>query len=70
MTDPEGQQPLRTFATGIRNGVGLAVDPDTGELWASTNERDALGDDLVPDYITRVKEGGFYGWPWYYLGNH
>jgi glucose/arabinose dehydrogenase len=69
-TDPEGRQPLRAFATGIRNGVGLAVDKNTGELWTSVNERDALGDDLVPDYITRVKEGGFYGWPWYYLGNH
>ena len=70
VTDPEGQQPLRTFATGIRNGVGLAVDPVTGELWTSTNERDALGDNLVPDYVTRVKEGGFYGWPWYYMGNN
>jgi glucose/arabinose dehydrogenase len=70
VTDPEGRQPVRTFATGIRNGVGLAVDNNTGELWTSTNERDGLGDDLVPDYITRVKEGGFYGWPWYYLGNH
>jgi glucose/arabinose dehydrogenase len=68
-TDPEGRQPLRAFATGIRNGAGLAVDQTTGELWASTNERDALGDDLVPDYVTRVKEGGFYGWPWYYMGN-
>jgi len=70
VTDPEGREPLQTFATGIRNGVGLAVDPQTGQLWTSTNERDALGDDLVPDYITRVKEGRFYGWPWYYLGNH
>lgn len=70
VTDPEGHQPLHTFATGIRNGVGLAVNPDTGDLWTSTNERDGLGDDLVPDYITRVKEGGYYGWPWYYLGNH
>ena len=70
VTDPEGRQPLRTFATGIRNGVGIAVDQTTGDLWSSTNERDALGDDLVPDYITRVKEGGFYGWPWYYLGNY
>jgi glucose/arabinose dehydrogenase len=70
VTDPEGRQPLHTFATGIRNGVGIAVDPSTGDLWTSVNERDALGDDLVPDYITRVKEGGFYGWPWYYLGNH
>jgi len=70
VTDPEGREPLHTFATGIRNGVGLAVDPATGQLWTSTNERDSLGDDLVPDYITRVKEGGYYGWPWYYLGNH
>ncbi len=70
VTDPEGKQPLQIFATGIRNGVGLAVDPITGELWTSTNERDALGDNLVPDYVTRVKEGGFYGWPWYYMGNH
>ena len=70
VTDPEGKQPLRTFAAGIRNGVGMAVNPDTGELWVSTNERDALGDDLVPDYITRVKEGGFYGWPWYYMGSN
>jgi glucose/arabinose dehydrogenase len=70
VTDPEGRDPLRTFATGIRNGVGLAVNPATGQLWTSTNERDSLGDDLVPDYVTRVKEGGFYGWPWYYLGNH
>jgi glucose/arabinose dehydrogenase len=68
--DPEGREPLHTFATGIRNGVGIAVNPETGDLWSSTNERDGLGDDLVPDYITRVKEGGFYGWPWYYMGNY
>ncbi len=70
VTDPEGHQPIHTFATGIRNGVGIAVNPETGDLWTSVNERDGLGDDLVPDYITRVKEGGFYGWPWYYMGNH
>jgi glucose/arabinose dehydrogenase len=70
VTDPEGRQPLHPFATGIRNGVGLAVDPVTGDLWTSTNERDALGDDLVPDYLTRVEEGKFYGWPWYYMGSH
>jgi glucose/arabinose dehydrogenase/cytochrome c2 len=69
-TDPEGHDPLRIFATGIRNGVSMAVNPDTGDLWVSTNERDGLGDDLVPDYITRVNEGGYYGWPWYYMGNH
>ncbi len=70
VTDPEGHVPPHTFATGIRNGVGLAVNPETGAVWTSTNERDGLGDDLVPDYITSVKDGGYYGWPWYYLGNH
>jgi glucose/arabinose dehydrogenase len=70
VTDPEGNGPLRTFATGIRNGVSVAVNPQTGDLWTVTNERDGLGDDLVPDYVTRVKEHAFYGWPWYYLGNH
>ena len=67
--DPDGSNP-KLYAWGIRNAVGIAIQPETGELWASVNERDGLGDDLVPDYITRVKEGGFYGWPWYYLGNH
>jgi glucose/arabinose dehydrogenase len=66
---PEGQG-LRVFASGIRNAVGIAVSPRTGELWASVNERDELGDDLVPDYVTHVVEGGFYGWPWYYIGAH
>jgi len=60
----------RVFASGIRNAVGIAVNPRTGELWASVNERDLLGDDLAPDYITTVKDGGFYGWPWYYIGGH
>jgi glucose/arabinose dehydrogenase len=46
----------------------MAFHPRTGEMWCSVNERDGLGDDLVPDYITRVKEGGFYGWPWFYIG--
>jgi glucose/arabinose dehydrogenase len=69
-TDPEGHAPLRVYASGIRNPVGLAVDPSSGELWCSTNERDALGDNLVPDYITHVREGAYYGWPWYYIGNH
>jgi hypothetical protein len=70
VTDPEGHEPIHPFATGVRNGVGLAVNQETGDLWVSTNERDNLGDDLVPDYITRLKEGGYYGWPWYYMGNH
>jgi glucose/arabinose dehydrogenase len=69
VTDPEGLEPLRPYATGIRNPVGLAIHPTTGDLWVSTNERDGLGDNIVPDYVTRVKEGGFYGWPWYYMGN-
>jgi glucose/arabinose dehydrogenase len=59
---------VRVFASGIRNAVGIAVHPRSGELWASVNERDELGDNLVPDYITHVQEGGFYGWPFYYLG--
>jgi glucose/arabinose dehydrogenase len=67
--DPDGTHE-RTYASGLRNAVGLAVHPRTGALWASVNERDELGDDLVPDYVTRVREGGFYGWPWYYLGPH
>ena len=65
--DPEGRG-RKTFATGIRNCVGLAVHPQTGDVWCSVNERDGLGDDLVPDFITRVREGAFYGWPWFYLG--
>jgi glucose/arabinose dehydrogenase len=60
----------RIFAAGIRNAVGIAVSPKTGELWASVNERDRLGENLVPDYITHVERGGFYGWPWFYLGAH
>jgi glucose/arabinose dehydrogenase len=70
VTSPDGKEPVKIFATGIRNPVGLAINPTTGDLWTSTNERDLLGDDLVPDYVTRVKEGGYYGWPWYYMGNH
>jgi glucose/arabinose dehydrogenase len=60
----------RIYASGLRNPVGLAVSPLTGELWASVNERDRLGDNLPPDYITHVQNGGFYGWPWYYIGGH
>lgn len=66
---PDGKF-VRVYASGIRNPVGLAINPTTGELWCSVNERDALGDNLVPDYITHVTEGGFYGWPWYYIGGH
>jgi glucose/arabinose dehydrogenase len=60
----------RVFASGIRNPVGIAVNPRTGGLWTSVNERDELGDNLVPDYITQVESGGFYGWPWYYIGGN
>jgi glucose/arabinose dehydrogenase len=67
--DPDGKR-LGVFATGIRNCVGLAVHPTTGDLYCSTNERDGLGDNLVPDYVTRVREGAFYGWPWFYIGNN
>jgi glucose/arabinose dehydrogenase len=67
--NPDGTSPT-IFATGIRNCVGLAVHPDRGDAYCSTNERDGLGDDLVPDYVTRVREGAFYGWPWFYIGNH
>jgi glucose/arabinose dehydrogenase len=68
--DASAPKQPKVFASGIRNCVGLTVQPQTGALWCTTNERDGLGDNLVPDYSTRVKEGGFYGWPWYYLGNH
>jgi len=61
--DPDGRN-RRVFASGLRNCVGLAVHPMTGDVWCSTNERD----DLVPDFVTRVRGGAFYGWPWYYLG--
>ena len=66
---PEGKF-VGVYASGIRNPVGLGVNPKTGEVWCSTNERDALGDNLVPDYVTHVQKGGFYGWPWYYMGDH
>jgi glucose/arabinose dehydrogenase len=66
---PDGKF-VRVYASGIRNPVGLGVNPVTGEVWCSVNERDELGDNLVPDYITHVQPGGFYGWPWFYIGGH
>lgn len=66
---PDGKF-VKLYATGIRNPVGIAINPTTGELWCSTNERDGLGDNLVPDYITHVQEGRFYGWPYYYMGSN
>src|ERR1051325_1613440 len=67
--NPDGSG-FRIYAWGIRNAVGLAIEPKTRQLWVSVNERDELGDDLPPDYITHIQENGFYGWPWYYIGNH
>jgi glucose/arabinose dehydrogenase len=66
---PEGKF-VGVYGAGIRNPVGLAVNPTTGELWCSVNERDGLGDNLVPDYITHIERGGFYGWPWFYIGGN
>jgi glucose/arabinose dehydrogenase len=66
---PEGKY-VGIYASGIRNPAGLGMNPETGEIWCSVNERDELGDNLVPDYISHVKEGGFYGWPWFYLGQN
>ncbi len=60
----------RIFASGLRNPVGMAWEPETGALWTSVNERDELGSDLVPDYMTSVRDGGFYGWPYSYFGQH
>jgi glucose/arabinose dehydrogenase len=66
---PEGKFE-KVYASGIRNCVGETIQPVTGELWCSVNERDGLGNNLVPDYVTHVQEGGFYGWPWYYMGGN
>ena len=66
---PEGKF-VGIYASGIRNPVGLGIHPETGQLWCSVNERDNLGDNLVPDYVTHVERGGFYGWPYFYIGGH
>jgi glucose/arabinose dehydrogenase len=66
---PDGRF-IKVYAHGIRNCVGEAINPITGQLWCSTNERDNLGNHLVPDYVTSVPENGFFGWPWYYMGGH
>src|SRR4029079_5459913 len=60
----------RVFASGLRNPVGMAWEPETRALWVSVNERDELGNDLVHDYMTSVRDGGFYGWPFSYYGAH
>ncbi len=66
--DPDGKN-ARLFATGLRNPVGVGVEPVTGQVWVSVNERDELGDNLPPDYFTSVRDGGFYGWPYSYIGD-
>jgi len=67
--DPDGKN-ARLYATGLRNPVGLALNPATGEVWTTVNERDELGDDLPPDYFTSLKDAGFYGWPYSYIGDN
>ena len=67
--DPDGKN-ARLYATGLRNPVGLAIEPVTGDVWVSVNERDDLGDNLPPDYFTSLKDGGFYGWPYSYIGDN
>lgn len=67
--NPDGTG-YRVYASGLRNPVGVAWNPITKRLWSTCNERDGLGDGLVPDFVTEVKEGAFYGWPWYYMGKH
>ena len=66
---PDGSE-LRNYATGLRNCSGMAIQPDAGTLWCTGNERDHVGPDLVPDFLTSVEDGGFYGWPWYYTGSN
>jgi glucose/arabinose dehydrogenase len=69
VSDPDGKN-SRIFASGLRNAVGLGIEPVTGAVWVSVNERDELGDDLPPDYFTSIKDGGFYGWPYSYTGDN
>ena len=67
--DPDGKNE-KIYATGLRNCSGMAIQPDNGALWCAVNERDGLGDNVPFEYVTTVKEGGFYGWPWYYIGGN
>jgi glucose/arabinose dehydrogenase len=67
--DPDGKG-REAFATGLRNCVSLAIAPGSGTPWCAVNERDGLGDNLPPDYVTHLQPGGFYGWPWFYIGDH
>ena len=68
-SDPDGKN-SRIFASGLRNAVGLGIEPATGAVWVTVNERDELGDNLPPDYFTSVQDGGFYGWPYSYIGSN
>ena len=67
--DPEGKN-VRNYATGLRNCSGMAMQPGTDTLWCTGNERDHIGANLAPDFLTTVRDGGFYGWPWYYTGGN
>ena len=69
VADPDGKN-SRIFASGLRNAVGLGIEPVTGAVWVAVNERDELGDNLPPDYFTSIKDGGFYGWPYSYIGDN
>ena len=69
VSDPDGKN-SRIYASGLRNAVGLGIEPVTGDVWVSVNERDELGDNLPPDYFTSIKDGGFYGWPYSYIGSN
>jgi glucose/arabinose dehydrogenase len=69
MAEPDGRN-MRIFASGLRNAVGIGFNPESGHLWAAVNERDDLGDDVPPDYFTRIADGGFYGFPYSYIGGH
>jgi glucose/arabinose dehydrogenase len=69
VADPDGKS-MRVYASGLRNAVGIAMNPQTGRLWTTVNERDDIGDDVPPDYFTSVMENGFYGWPYSYVGSH
>jgi glucose/arabinose dehydrogenase len=69
VSDPDGKN-LQIYAAGLRNAVGLGIEPVTGTPWVTVNERDELGDDLPPDFFTAIKGGGFYGWPYSYIGDN
>jgi glucose/arabinose dehydrogenase len=69
VSDPDGKN-ARIYASGLRNAVGIAIEPASGVIWASVNERDELGEDLPPDFLTSLKDGGFYGWPYSYIGDN